>query len=45
VFTAYALATQEGCKMTISHLEVAITACKDFEYNVKGVRPKEAMNC
>jgi hypothetical protein len=36
VSTAHALATQEGCQVTMSHLEVAITACEDFECDFKG---------
>jgi hypothetical protein len=44
VSTAHALATQEGCQVTMSHLEVAITACEDFECDFKGAGPTEAMN-
>ncbi|KAH8757124.1 P-loop containing nucleoside triphosphate hydrolase protein [Hyaloscypha finlandica] len=44
VFTAHALATQERCQVTMSHLEVAIAACEDFECDFKGAGPKEAMN-
>jgi SpoVK/Ycf46/Vps4 family AAA+-type ATPase len=44
VSTAHALAIQEGCQVTMSHLEVAIGACEDFECDFKGAGPKEAMN-
>jgi hypothetical protein len=44
VSTAHALATQEGCQVTMSHLEVAIDACEDFECDFKGVGPTEALN-
>lgn len=30
--------------MTMSHLDVAIAACEDFECGFKGAGPKEAMN-
>jgi hypothetical protein len=43
VSTAHALATQEGCQVTVSHLEVAITACEDFECDFKGAGATEAM--
>jgi hypothetical protein len=33
-----------GFQVTMSHLEVAITACEDFECDFKGAGPKEAMN-
>ena len=42
--TAQALAIQEGCQVTMSHLEVAIAASEDFECDFKGVGSKEAMN-
>ena len=42
--TAQALAIQEGYQMAISYLEVAITACEDFEYDFKGAGLKEAIN-
>jgi SpoVK/Ycf46/Vps4 family AAA+-type ATPase len=44
VSTAHALAIQEGCQLTIPHLEVAITACEDFECDFQGAGPTEAMN-
>jgi len=44
VSTAHALATQEGCQVTMSHLEVAITACEDFECDFKGAGPTEALH-
>jgi hypothetical protein len=44
VSTAHALAIQEGCQVTMSHLEVAITACEDFEYDFKGAGPTEVLN-
>jgi hypothetical protein len=43
VSTAHALATQEGCQVTMSHLEVAITACEDFERDVNGAGATDAM--
>ena len=44
VSTAHALATEEGVRVTISHLEVAITAGEDFECDFKGTGSKEALN-
>jgi hypothetical protein len=44
VSTAHALAIQEGCQVTMSHLEVAITACEDFECDFKGAGSTEALN-
>ncbi|KAH6701253.1 P-loop containing nucleoside triphosphate hydrolase protein [Leptodontidium sp. MPI-SDFR-AT-0119] len=44
VSTAQALAIQEGCQVTMSHLEVAIAASEDFECDFKGVGSTEAMN-
>jgi len=44
VSTVQALAIQEGCQVTGSHLEVAITACEDFESDFNGAGAKEAMN-
>ena len=44
VFTAYALATQEGYQVTMSHVDVAIAACEDFERNVNGVGATDAIN-
>ncbi|KAH8586089.1 P-loop containing nucleoside triphosphate hydrolase protein, partial [Bisporella sp. PMI_857] len=44
VSTAHALAIQEGCQVTMSHLEVAITACEDFECDFKGTGSTEALN-
>jgi SpoVK/Ycf46/Vps4 family AAA+-type ATPase len=44
VSTAHALATQEGCQVAMSHLDVAIDACEDFECDFKGAGSKEAMN-
>lgn len=32
VFTAYALASREGSRVAMSHLEVAIATGKDFEW-------------
>jgi hypothetical protein len=43
VSTAHALATQEGCQVTMSHLEVAFTACEDFECDFKGAGSTEAL--
>lgn len=37
MFTAHALATQEGARVGMSHLEVAIAASQDFERDFKGV--------
>jgi AAA+ superfamily predicted ATPase len=44
VSTAHALATQEGCQVNMSHVEVAIDACEDFERDVNGVGATDAMN-
>ncbi|KAN0106673.1 hypothetical protein V8E51_009549 [Hyaloscypha variabilis] len=37
VSTAHALAIEEECQVSMSHLDVAIAACEDFEYDFKGV--------
>ncbi|CZR66033.1 uncharacterized protein PAC_15933 [Phialocephala subalpina] len=42
--TAQALALQEGVQVAMSHLEFAIDAGEDFERDVNGAGPKEAMN-
>ncbi len=44
VSTAHALATEEGARVTISHLEFAVDFGEDFECDFKGAGPKEAMN-
>ncbi|KAH8772378.1 hypothetical protein BGZ57DRAFT_419995 [Hyaloscypha finlandica] len=44
VSTAHALATEEGGRATISHLEFAINVGEDFECDFKGAGSKEAMN-
>jgi SpoVK/Ycf46/Vps4 family AAA+-type ATPase len=44
VSTAHALATQEGCQVAMSHLDVAIDACEEFECDFKGAGAKEALN-
>ena len=44
VSTAHALATQEGCEVTMSHVDVAIDACEDFERDVNGAGATDAMN-
>jgi SpoVK/Ycf46/Vps4 family AAA+-type ATPase len=44
VSTAHALATQEGCQVTMSHVDVAIDACEDFERDVNGQGATDAMN-
>jgi hypothetical protein len=44
VSTAHALATEEGVRVTISHLEFAIDAGEDFEGDFKGVGRTEALN-
>jgi hypothetical protein len=42
--TAYALATEEKARVTISYLKVAIAVNKDFEGDFKGVRQIENLN-
>ena len=42
--TAQALALQEGAQVTMSHLEFAIDAGEDFERDVNGAGPTEALN-
>ncbi|TVY88244.1 ATPase family AAA domain-containing protein 3-B [Lachnellula willkommii] len=42
--TAQALALQEGTRVTMSHLEFAIEAGEDFERDVNGAGPTEALN-
>ena len=37
VSTAHALAVEEECQVSMSHLDVAITACEDFEGDFRGV--------
>jgi len=44
VSTAQALAIQEGCQVTMSHLEVAIAASEDFKCDFKGAGSTDAMN-
>ena len=42
--TAQALALQEDTRVTMSHLEFAIEAGEDFERDVNGAGPTEALN-
>ena len=42
--TAHASALQEGAQVTMSHLEFAIDAGEDFERDVNGAGPTEALN-
>jgi hypothetical protein len=44
VSTAHALATEEGVRVTISHLEFALDVGEDFECDFKGVGRTEALN-
>lgn len=37
ISTAHALATRKADRVTITHLEVAITASEDFESDFRGV--------
>jgi hypothetical protein len=41
---AHALATQEGCQVTMSHMDVAIDACEDFERDINGAGATDATN-
>lgn len=44
VSTAYALAIQEGCQVTMSYLEMAIAVYDHFEYGFRSVGQIEHLN-